>query len=148
MQLNAKLREMLPLVGVLSPAATINVERFSTVVDMGAHIQALAVVALGDMAAETIDAKLYACDSDGNNAVALTGNSATQLAAHASNNDNKQIVLNVRSDDLLASGKRYVKLGVVTGGASGGSVAAVILAQPRMGNAATVDLSSVVQLVG
>jgi hypothetical protein len=148
MQLNAKLRELLPLVGVLSPAATNNVERFSNVVDMGAHIQAVAVVALGDMAAETIDAKLYACDSDGNNAVALTANSAAQLAAHASNNDNKQIVLNVRSDDLLASGKRYLKLGVVTGGATGGSVAAVILAQTRSGNAATVDLSSVLQLVG
>jgi hypothetical protein len=39
-------------------------------------------------------------------------------------------------------------LGVVTGGASGGPVGAVILAQPRMGSAATVDLASVVQLVG
>lgn len=148
MQLNAKLRELLPLVGVLSPATTANSERFSTVVDMGANIQAIAVVALGDMASETIDAKLYACDSDGSNAVALTSNSATQLAAHASNNDNKQILINIRSDDLLSSGKRYVKLGVVTGGATGGPVAAFILAQPRSGNAATVDLSSVVQLVG
>lgn len=148
MQLNAKLREMLPLIGVLTPATTANTERFSTVFDMGAHIQALAVVATGDMAAETIDVKLYACDSDGNNAVALTDNSATQLAAHASNNDSKQIVLNVRSDDLLASGKRYAKLGVVTGGATGGVVSGVILGQPRLGNAATLDLSSVVQLVG
>jgi hypothetical protein len=148
MQLNAKLRELFPLVGVLSPAATVNVERFSTVVDMGAHIQVLAVVALGDMAAETIDVKVYACDTDGNNAVALTTNSATQIAAHASNNDNKQIVLNVRAEDLLASSKRAIKLGVVTGSTVGGIVSGVILGQPRMGNAATVDLSSVVQLVG
>lgn len=148
MQMNAKLRELYPVIGVLSPATTNNVERFSTVFDMGAHIQAVAIVALGDMAAETIDAKLYACDSDGNNAVALTGNSATQLAAHASNNDNKQIVLNLRSDDLLASGKRYAKLGVVTGGATGGPASAVVLGQPRQGNAATIDLASVVQLVG
>lgn len=148
MQLNAKLRELLPLIGVLNPATTNNVERFSNVFDMGAQIQAIAVVALGDMAAETIDVKLYACDSDGNNAVALTANSATQLAANAANNDNKQIVLNVRSDDLLTSGKRYAKLGVVTGAATGGVVAGVVLGQPRMGNAATVDLASVLQLAG
>lgn len=148
MQLNAKLREMFPVIGVLTPATTNNVERFSGVVDMSAHIQAMAVVSTGDMAAESIDVKLYACDSDGNNAVALTANSATQLAAHATNNDSKQIVLNVRSDDLLASGKRYVKLGVVTGGATGGLVSGVVLGQPRMGNAATIDLASVVQLVG
>lgn len=148
MQLNAKLREMLPLIGVLNPATTINVERFSNVFDMGAQIQAMAVVCTGDMASETIDAKLYACDSDGNNAVELTANSATQLGAHASNNDTKQIVLNVRSDDLLASGKRYAKLGVITGGATGGVVSAVVVGQPRMGSAASQDLASVVQLVG
>lgn len=143
---NAKLREALPVVAVLSPQAVVNVEKFTDVVDLSAHRQLLAVVALGDMAAEAIDAKFYACDSDGSNAVAVT--SAAQLAASAAGNDNKQIVINVRAEDLLASGKRYGKFGVVTGGVAGGSVAVVVLGLPRAGAASAQDLASVVQQVG
>ena len=73
---------------------------------------------LGNMAAETIDFKAYTCDSNGTNAVALK--SATQLAAHASNNDNMQVIIGVRAPDLLASGKQHIKFGLVTGNTTGG----------------------------
>lgn len=143
---NAKLREALPVVAVISPQTVANTEVFSTVVDFSGLHQAIAIAALGDMAAEAIDVKFYACDSNGSNATAVT--SATQLAAHASNNDNKQVVINVRAEDLLASGKRYGKFGVVTGGATGGAASLVVLGQPRAGVASAQDLASVVQLVG
>jgi hypothetical protein len=146
MQTNAKLREILPVVGVLSAITTANVEKFTNVIDMANHLQVVAVLSLGDMASETIDFKCYTCDSDGSNPTALT--SATQLAASASANDNKQIVMNVRSGDLLATSKQYIKFGLVTGGATGGPACVVVLAQPRQGPAADQDLSSVVQLVG
>jgi len=144
--INAKLAASLALVAVVSAQTVANTEVFSGVVDMSNHLQVLAVTSLGNMASETIDVKVYTCDSDGSNAAALT--SATQLAAHASNNDNKQIIINVRAEDLLASGKQYIKLGVVTGGATGGPVAAVLLGLPRQGVASTQDLSSVVQIAG
>lgn len=123
--LNIKATERIAVAGVLSPATVANTETFTGVVDLAGYHQVMGIVALGNMAAETIDAVLYRCDSAGNNAVALK--SATQLSAHATNNDNKQIVFNARSDDLIAAGAQYVKLGVVTGNSTGGAVCAVIL---------------------
>ena len=58
--------------------------------------------------AETVDFKCYSCDANGANAAAITGLAATQLAAHATNNDNVQIAINVRDAHLLASGKQHV----------------------------------------
>ena len=143
-----KLSELLPVVGVIVPATVANTEVFSSVVDMGANSQAMAVLTLGNMASETIDFKCYYCDSDGSNAVALTGRAATQLAANASNNDSKQVVINVRDTDLTASGKQYIKFGLVTGGATGGPAGVVVLGRPRQGLASAADLSSVLEIVG
>lgn len=143
-----KLSEQLSLVATLDPATVVNSEQFTDVVDMGAHHQALAILALGNMAAETIDFKAYSCDANGSNAVAITGRTATQLAGDASNNDGKQLMINLRSTDLLASGKQHVKFGVVTGGATGGPACVMVLGQPRQGLGSANDLSSVAEIVG
>lgn len=145
--MNSKLSEAVAVVGVVNPATVANTEVFTTVVDLGAMRQAMAVALIGNVPAETIDFKAYSCDSDGNNAAAITGRAATQLAAHASNNDNKQLVINVRDGDLLASGKQHVKFGLVTGGATGGPCSVVVLGAPRQGIASANDLSSVVEIV-
>lgn len=145
--MQGKLSETMAVVAVLSAGTVANTELFTGVVDMGANQQAMAVLNLGNMAAETIDFKAYACDSGGTSAVAITGRAATQLAAHATNNDNKQVVINVRDGDLLASGLQYVKFGVVTGGATGGPAGIVVLGAPRQGLASANDAASVVQIV-
>lgn len=144
---NQKICEGVPLVAILSPATVANTEVFTGVVNFGTVQQAMAVAALGNMASETIDFKFYSCDSDGSNAAAVTGKAATQLAASASANDNKQIIINVRDTDLLASGKQYGKFGLVTGGATGGVATVLVVATPRQGQADANDLSSVVQIV-
>ena len=145
--MNAKLSESVAVVGVINPATVANTEVFTTVVDMGANVQAVAVAMIGNIPAETVDFKAYSCDSDGNNAVAITGRAATQLAAHASNNDNKQLIINVRDGDLVASGKQHIKFGLVTGGATGGPCAVVVLGAPRQGIASGNDLSSVAEII-
>lgn len=145
---NAKLAQLLAVVAVLPPAATANAERFTSVVNMGNFHQAVAVVQLGDMAGEAITVKAYACKSDGTGAVALTANSPAVLAASAADNDNKQLVLNVRAEDLLESGLSYLKFGVVTGGATGGPVAAVVLGHPRDGWGKDSNVVSVVAMAG
>jgi hypothetical protein len=82
--------------------------------------QVLCVFQTGDMAAETIDFKVQTVDSDGtSNAADLKA--ATQLAAHASNNDNKVVVINIRQDDLIASGKKHIRMYGVTGNTTGGT---------------------------
>lgn len=145
---SSKLSEQLAVVGKLASVTVVNSEVFTDVVDMGAMQQALAILNIGNVAAETVDFKCYSCDSDGNNAVAITGRTATQLAAHATNNDSKQVLINVRDTDLLASGKQHVKFGVVTGGAAGGPMGITVLGKPRQGLANANDLASVLEIVG
>lgn len=142
-----KMSEAIALVATIDPATVANTEVFTDVVDMGALLQAMAVALIGNVPAETIDFKAYSCDSDGNNAAAITGRAATQLAAHATNNDGKQLVINVRTGDMLASGKQHVKFGLVTGGATGGPCAVAVFGSPRQGLASANDLASVAEIV-
>ncbi len=147
MQLQSKLSEALALVATIDPATVVNSEVFSDVVNMGTMLQVMAIASIGNVAAETVDFKAYSCDSDGSNAVAITGRTATQLAAHATNNDNKQIIINIRDTDLTASGKQYVKFGMVTGNTAGGPCSVVVVGAPRQGLASGNDLASVVEIV-
>lgn len=142
---NVQAIEKVAILGVLAPQTVANVEKFTTVVALGTVGQVMAVAQLGDMAAETVDFKAYTCDADGSNAVALK--SCDQLAANAGNNDSKQLAINVRADELLASGKSCVKFGLVTGGATGGPAAVLVLGTDlRQGLASANDLASVLQL--
>lgn len=142
-----KLSEAVAIVGTIDPATVANTEVFTDVVNLGVLVQAMAVALIGNVPAETVDFKAYSCDSDGNNAAAITGRAATQLAAHATANDGKQLVINVRNGDLLASGKQHVKFGLVTGGATGGPCSVVVLGSPRQGLASANDLATVAEIV-
>lgn len=145
---NAKLAETLALVAAMPPAATANTERFTSVVDMGNFHQALVVVQLGDMAAETVTVKAYACNADGSGAIVLAGNSPAVRTASAADNDGKQLLMNVRAEDLLESGLHHLKIGVVTGGATGGPVSAVVMAHPRQGWGTAHNAASVAAVAG
>lgn len=144
---NVKAKTKLAIVGTIDPQTVVNSEVFTDVVDMSVLHQAFAIALLGNMANETVDFKAYRCDSDGSNAVALTA--ATQRAASATANDNIQIAINVRSDDLIASGARYIKFGLVTGNSTGGPAAVTVLGvDARFGPASDLNLASVVELAG
>lgn len=144
---NVAAAEKIALVGTIDPGTVANTEVFTDVIDMAKWHQAMGIALLGNMASETIDFKAYRCAADGSSKVALK--SATQLAAHATNNDNTQVVINVRSEDLSAAadGARYVVFGLVTGGATGGPAAAVALGvDARFNPASADDLASVQQI--
>lgn len=141
----SKPSERAAIVGTIDPQTVVNSEVFTDVVDMSKFQQALFICLLGNMSNETIDFTLYTCDSDGNNATELKD--CDQLAASASANDNKQLVINLDAQELAAVNKRYVKAGLVTGNSSGGPAAVVALGmQPRFGPASANDLSSVVEI--
>src|SRR5262245_27810973 len=147
--MHSKPAEKCALVGRVNPQTVNSTEKFTDVVDMSKWGQALGVALLGDMAAETIDFRCYTCASDGSGAVQLKA--ATQLAAHASNNDNKQVEINVRAEEVISASnqtKQFVKFGLVTGGATGGPACVVALGlKPRFGPATDDDLASVVEVV-
>lgn len=135
------LAERAAVVGVVNPATTANTERFTAAVDMSKFLAVAGVALLGDMANETVTFRAYSCDSDGSNSVALK---TASLAASASANDNTQHVIGVRAEELLASGKRYVRFGLVTGGATGGPASVVVIAEPpRVGPGTLHDLATV-----
>lgn len=99
---------------------------------------------LGDMASETIDIALYqATDSGGTGAKALKA--ATQLAAHASNNDSTAHVISVDANDLdIEGGFSFVAGRIVTGGATGGLVSIFVIGSDlRFAPASLVDAASV-----
>ncbi len=140
------LHETAAPVAVLDPQTVANVAKLTAAVDMAKFAQATFVFLLGDMAAETIDCGVYECADSGGTYTALSGKQATQLAAHASNNDNKQVVITVRSEEL-STGKRYLKGRMITGGSTGGSACIVALGESRLGPATDDKASSVVQVV-
>jgi hypothetical protein len=145
MTVNIAAGEKLAILGRINPQTVANTELFTDVVDLSRFHQALGVALLGNMAAETIDFKCYTCDSDGSNASVLK--SATQLAGSATANDNAQVAINVRAEDLQATSKRYVKFGLVTGGATGGLAAAIALGvDARFEMASADNLASVKQV--
>jgi hypothetical protein len=139
------LAERAAVVGTIDPQTVANTELFTDVVDMSKFLAVAGVALLGNMASETITFKAYTCDSDGSNSVALKTSS---LTASASANDNTQLVVGVRAEELLTSGKRYCRFGLVTGGATGGAASVVVLADsPRIGPATLHDLASVTVLL-
>lgn len=145
---NVSLAEGLGVAGVITPATTANTQRNTGAIDLAKWDSLLFCFQLGDMASETINFGVETCDSDGtSNAVDITGKQATQLSASASANDGKQVLIAVKSVDLIANGKQYVRGTMVTGGATGGPAACLVLGVPRYGPADGVDLASVVEVV-
>lgn len=131
------------IAGTVDPATVANSQVYTDVVDMTKFGQVVGIALLGNMAAETIDFKAYTCASDGNSKVELKA--CTQLAAHASNNDGTQLMINVRADDI--GDARYITFGLVTGNSTGGPAAVVAIGcDARFGPASDSDLASVVQI--
>lgn len=144
---NVSIAEGLGVAGVINPQTVANTQKNTGAIDLSKWDQLFFVFALGDMASETIDFGVETCDSDGtSNASDITTKQATQLSASASANDNKQVVIAVKSSDLIANGKQYCRGTMVTGGATGGPGACIVLGVPRYGPASGVDLSSVVEV--
>lgn len=117
----------------------------STAVNMKNFGKALVIFCLGDMASETIDCIVETCASNGSSNVSLKA--ATQLAAHASNNDSKQIVIAVENNECGPSGQSYIRGKITTGGVTGGTCSIIVLGlEPRQGVAGDNDNAAVVEV--
>ena len=108
--------------------------------------RALLIARLGDMASETIDVAIYQGQGGSTNAKALKA--ATQIAASASANDNKYVVIGVDLNDLdVDGGYTHIAGRIVTGGATGGTCSMVVLAGDlRFGPASVIDSTDVISI--
>lgn len=126
--MNGMPNEVAPIAAVLAPITMANSEKTTGAAEIAQCDAWRAVLMTGDMAAETIDFRIEAADDSGFSTNKTTIVAATQLAAHASNNDNKLIVLEAKSSDIrrIASTAKYVRARGITGGATGGPCAMVL----------------------
>lgn len=126
-----RLNESLALLAVLNPATVNSTPATSSWVDAAAAHELLAVLAIGNMATETVDFKIeQATDSSGTAVKDLAA--STQLAASAAANDNAQLLIDVKAETIdTANGFRYVRLRAVTGGATGGPMCGLLWARTR-----------------
>jgi hypothetical protein len=114
-------------------------------VDMSKFREAMAIALVGNID-RTVDALIQeAKDSSGTGAQTLSGKSATQLSG---TDDNKQVVFNIKSDEL-STDYRFIRLQMTTGaGGTTDDICGVILGmKPIYGPASDDDLSSVAQIV-
>lgn len=126
-----RISEAIVLLTALNPQTVNNTPKTSAWVDASQLHELFAVLALGDMAAETIDFRIeQATDSGGT--LAKPVKASTQLAAHATNNDNKQLQISAMADKLdTAGGFKWVRIYAVTSAATGGMGAGLLYGVPR-----------------
>ena len=150
---NKRLYEDAALVATIDPQTLTVGATYSDYVDMSKFGRLTAIMSIGDFAAETIDFKLVGySDESASDPTDLVA--ATQLAAHATNNDNDQVVLEMTADAMLrlaqAAGVtlQYVRACVTIGaGGVGGPISVVVLgSDPREWPASESDLASVVEV--
>jgi len=144
--IQGQIHENFSLCGTLDPVTVVNSEVFSDVIDMRKFHKALGTLLIGNVASETIVFRAVTCDSAGNNVAALK--TASTLTAHATNNDNSQILIEVDGADLpgTTNADRYIKFGVVTGGASGGPMSISVHGIPKHLPATNNDLASIKEI--
>lgn len=135
--------------GVIDPDAYAASAYTSDYIDMGLYQRAMGILLVGDFVATGLaDASLVqATDSSGTGVKAITGKSITQLTA-AGSDDNKQAILNVRSEELdVDNGFTHVAL-KITLTTAGADMAGILLGlSPRLGPANVSDLASVDEIV-
>lgn len=105
----------------------------------------LLIASLGDMANETIDIAIYkASDASATGAASLKA--ATQLAASATANDNKQVYIDLAEQEMDTA-KPFLAGRCVTSGATGGVVSLTLLQTLwREQNVLDVHNASLVQI--
>ncbi len=147
---NAKGSEQLALLAIIDPASvavgTLNTAWLSLV-----HFQGLlACIQTGAMgAAGTLEAKLQqALDAAGTGAKDIAGRAITPLT-QAGGGSSKQVLINLKSEDLdTVGGYAFVRLSLTVGVAASLANAVVLGVNPRFAAADAFDLASVIQIIG
>ena len=135
-----RFHERAPVVGVVNPQTVANTEQLTAAIDVSLWAELMGIALLGDMANETVTFTAYECPTSNGTFTVISGKQKSRTAS-ATANDNKQDVISVKAEDLLNT-SRYVKFGLVTGGATGGSAAVVVVGAPRFKPGSDDKLSS------
>lgn len=117
---NVKPSSRITVAGVRNPVSQTAATVTTGWVSMVVHDNIMAYLMIGAMTTNsTVDAKLQqATDASGTSAKDISGKSITQLT-QAGTDDNKQVIINCRSDELdVANSFTHVRLSVTVGTAA------------------------------
>lgn len=151
MEANQLPSEVAALLGTIDPDAYAASTVVSDYCDMGKFESLMIILAVGDIgAAGTYDAVVQqATDSSGTGAKNLTVSKAITQLTQAGTDSNKQVIINVRAEDLdMANDFDHVAVSVTTVGAAATDHGAVVLGMnPRYAPASDNNLASVDEIV-
>jgi hypothetical protein len=145
---NAKGSELLAILATLDPSSQAAGSATTGWISVANHHGLLAIVQTGVLGTSaTVDAKIQqALDSTGTGAKDISGKAITQIVK--ASGDNKQVLINVKPEDLdTVSGFGFVRLSVTVGVAASQTAAQVLGISPRELPAHTANQAAVVQIV-
>ena len=146
---NAKASEQLSILATLDPGNQAVGVATTGWVPLNTHHGLLALVQTGALATgATVDAKLQqAQDASGTGAKDVAGKAIAQLT-QASNGANRQVLINLRPDDLdVNNGFAFVRLVVTVAAAAANTSAQLLGVNPRLASAETANQAAVAQIV-
>lgn len=149
MSARAKLSEQLAIVATRDPVSQGIATVVTDWIDMTKFRKAMFVLMTGAMtASSTVDAKLRrATDGSGTGAADLATNKAITQLTQAGTDDNKQVVIEVDSSEILQGAYTHVALSVTVAAAASLLAVLGIAALPRYQPASDNDLASVDEIV-
>ena len=148
-----KLSEMLALVATIDPDAYDTGSEASDEIDMQMHREVIFILQLGTISVgSTVDFRIYEAPDGGDGTAGGTFKLLKEATALADTDDDKQVIINVRADDL-SSGYRWIKAQLILGGTADNVDAGVVALadRSRFSDAVTStsfgDLSTVDEIV-
>jgi len=135
--------ERVAIVGAISPVNGNNTTTLTDAVDMSKWQEAMFILQSG-VIDQVVDFKLTSSTASGGTYQDIPSKSITQWAA---TKDNKQAIINLKSEEMIA-GDRYVKGSVTVGNGTSSLISAVCLGmKPRFAPANDDDLAGVDQII-
>lgn len=148
MYTNAKLAELLSVLGTIDPVSQAVGSVVTPWISASNHERFLALIQTGVLGASaTVDAKLIqAKDSIGTGSKDVTGKAITQIVK--ASGDNKQALINLRTEELdINNGFSYVALSITVGAAASLVGGSVIGGTGRQYPASLSNQAAVVQVI-
>jgi hypothetical protein len=145
---NAKGSELLAILATLDPVSQAAGTATTGWISVANHHGLLAIIQTGVLGTgATVDAKLQqALDTSGTGAKDISGKAIAQIVK--ASGDNKQVLINVKPEDLdTVNGFGFVRLSVTVGVAASQTAAQVLGVNPRELPANTARQATVVQIV-
>lgn len=144
--MSSHLSERLAIVATIDPQSASAGNYDSDAVDVSKFERVMFVLLAGALGSSgTVDFKLRESDASGGTYGDISGKAATQLT-QAGTDDNKQVVIEIKADELT-DGKRFVKARVTTATAASLVALVALAGEARDRPISADDLASVDEIV-